>query len=122
MYIRSGTSTPLLDYEFPLATKYYSKNLPMLKNMKHPDKDHQVAVVECLVSEELLTRDVLTFKLTEKGVQEIKDIVEPSQNSETGAKSAGWQDNIPKYIIVGVIIATISGVLVLSVWHKIFGN
>lgn len=108
---RVGTTTPLLDYEFLLTTKWYTEQLPILKNPNSIGSDYQVDVVKHLVADGLLTQDQLKFKLTQAGVNKIRELSNPADLNTSNNQTTNWQNSIPTYIVIGVVIVIIGGTI-----------
>lgn len=112
-YAEVGTTTPLTQYDFPLATKWYTEQLPLLKQVNSDTSDHQVNVVKHLEDDGLVTmnRNGLTFRLKPEGVQRIQQLTEPKDPQPLAADKSMSLKNF--VFLVGV--AVVGGIILYFV-------
>lgn len=115
-----GTATPLLDYEFSLATKWYVEQLQTLRNYNSVGSDHIVAVVKQLVADGLLTQNELQFKLTPAGVEKIKELSNFTQaepNTKPNTKN-DWHKRVVPLAVFTIVCGVIVGIILHYVLPK----
>ena len=83
-YSDISTTLPFLEYDFPLATKWYSEKLPLLKKRDSIGGDFQIDVVKHLESDGMINinRENLTFRVTKTGDQKIKNLSLPQEQDK----------------------------------------
>ncbi len=110
LYAKVGTTTPLMQYDFPLATKWYTEQLPLLSQVNSDGSDHQVNVVKHLEDDGLVTmnRKELTFRLNPEGVKRIQDLAEPKDS-----QPASYEKSISLKMFVFLVSVTVVAGIIL---------
>lgn len=107
IYKESSSTLPPLEFEFLLTSNKIKDRLPIIKK---EFGSHLVDIVKHLESEKMIISHELKFYFTEDGLRKARELSETPKNTEK-LKSKNWQDNLVLYMIVGVFIVVIGGII-----------
>ncbi len=113
-YEQSGTNTNILNFPFNLRGNAFVKSLPMLQQ---DNKSYLADVVSSLSKQGLVIKKNTSFTITDEGIDKIINLTDQTKNNSPRSEATNWQNNIPKYIVVGTAITVIGGILLFFIIH-----
>lgn len=112
-YSDMSTTTPFLEYDFPLATKWYSEKLPLLLKPGSSGGDFQTDVVKHLESDGMvnLNREKLTFRVTATGDQKIKNLSLPQEQPKQENHQSNHSPISVKNFMFLLLVTVVGGLI-----------